>query len=246
MIENLKEPLPPWSEDWKKLKLLELYEAWSSCEKCELYKHRTKIVYGAGNPCADILIVGEAPGVQEDLKGEPFVGPSGTVLHELLAAAGIEDYFLTNTVMCHPPENRDPSSAEKKACIERLYREIYIVDPLVIIAVGKEAFQTLAGGRAQAVSKQHGETFPCVIPGIKLDITYDVMPTYHPAYVLRFDKQYTTGAKKGQWKPGGLADDVYKDLKSIKTRIDNLKRHYAVVQEKYGATNENRTRQDSY
>ena len=229
-----EEPFVTWSNEWKKQKLIDLWKIWENCQGCGLCETRKNIVYGSGPVNADVLIIGEAPGEQEDLKGIPFIGSSGEILREFLASVGIESYFLTNTVMCRPPENRAPNSSEKKACAARLYREIYVIDPLVIVAAGKESFQLLAGGRANALTGQRGETFPCEIPGVKFNITYDVMPIYHPAYVMRFDKRYTSGVKKGQWKPGGPAEEVYRNLHTLKLTLDNLKRHYSVVLEKHG------------
>jgi uracil-DNA glycosylase family 4 len=228
MDNNLK----PWSLDWKKLRMLELYNEWKDCKRCGLCNGRNNVVFGEGALNADVVIIGKAPGEVEDNAGRLLVGQTGIILHEFFVSVGIENYFITNTVMCCPPD-RAPSSIEKKECAVRLYREIYIIDPLVIVAAGKDAFQMLAGSRTHSLLDQNGETFPCELPGVKFDITYDVMPIYHPDFLRKNDKQYTSGDKKGQWKPGGVAEKVYKALHMLKSNLDNLKRHHAVVLEKH-------------
>jgi len=246
----------PWSTKWKQAQLDLLQEEWSECEKCGLCTTRTNVVFGEGNPDADILFVGEAPGEWEDESGIPFVdiyeedhkGVSGKVLSNLLIAAGInrEDCYITNIVACHPPENRDPSTEEKKICMERVQKIIYIVDPLVIVGIGKIAFNMFATGATWGIEKEHGKLFTNPHPSIKTTgerngydmagvvmplkgadkktytLDYDVMGIYHPSYILRKDPR----DRKGDFLPRGLADKTLKDLKWLKSHIDQLKEEH--------------------
>lgn len=225
--------LIPWTQEWKKAELLKLWSEWEQCTRCPLYEKRANIVFGSGNPNADIMIIGEIPNEREDLTGEPFCDVSGELLRGFLELLDFESYFMTNIVMCRPPENRKATSHEKNTCCQRLYKEIYIIDPLVIIAAGKEAFKALAGARAQSIAKAHNDAYPCIFPGRKMEITYDVVPIFHPEQIIRMDKRYTSGPKKGQWKEGGMASTVYGDLAILKENLDNLKNNYQKVAEKY-------------
>ena len=128
-----------------------------SCVKCGLSKSRTNAVPGKGNPKAEILFIGEAPGRNEDLKGEPFVGSAGKILSEALDYASIsrDDVFITNVVKCRPPENRLPLVEEKDACSEHLSKELEIIKPKIICILGNTAYNSLLGG--DSITKNRGK-----------------------------------------------------------------------------------------
>jgi uracil-DNA glycosylase family 4 len=158
------------------------------CARCKLHKGRTKIVFGTGNPSADLMFVGEGPGRDEDLSGEPFVGRAGKLLTDMIKAMGLqrEDVYIANVVKCRPPENRLPEKDEITTCSPFLMRQIDAIKPKVICTLGSCSAQTLLQ-TAQGISKLRGEWFD--FRGAKL------MPTYHPAYLLR-----NPGAKPEVWK----------------------------------------------
>ncbi len=128
-----------------------------SCVKCGLSKSRTNAVPGKGNPKAEILFIGEAPGRNEDIQGEPFVGSAGKILSEALAYAGIsrDDVFITNIVKCRPPQNRLPLAEEKDACSEHLVKELEIIKPKIICILGNTAYNSLLGG--DSITKNRGK-----------------------------------------------------------------------------------------
>jgi uracil-DNA glycosylase family 4 len=158
------------------------------CTRCKLHKGRTKIVFGTGNPNADLMFVGEGPGRDEDLSGEPFVGRAGKLLTYMIKAMGLqrEDVYIANVVKCRPPENRLPEKDEIATCSPFLMRQIDAIKPKVICTLGSCSAQTLLQ-TAQGISKLRGEWFD--FRGAKL------MPTYHPAYLLR-----NPAAKPEVWK----------------------------------------------
>ena len=158
------------------------------CTRCKLHKARTKIVFGTGNPNADLMFVGEGPGRDEDLSGEPFVGRAGKLLTDMIKAMGLqrEDVYIANVVKCRPPENRLPEKDEIATCSPFLMRQIDAIRPKVICTLGSCSAQTLLQ-TAQGISKLRGEWF--AFRGVKL------MPTYHPAYLLR-----NPAAKPEVWK----------------------------------------------
>jgi uracil-DNA glycosylase family 4 len=128
----------------------------STCEKCELWKGRTKAVPGEGNPHARIIFIGEGPGFHEDRQGRPFVGPAGQFLEELLASINLKraDVFITNVVKCRPPGNRDPLPAEINACNDYLDRQIAAINPQVIVTLGRFSMAKFFGG--EKISAIHG------------------------------------------------------------------------------------------
>jgi len=128
-----------------------------SCVKCNLSKSRTNAVPGKGSPTAEILFIGEAPGRNEDLKGEPFVGAAGKILSEALDYAGLsrDDVFITNVVKCRPPSNRLPLQEEKDVCHEHLSKEIEIIRPKIICILGNTAYGSLLGG--DSITKNRGK-----------------------------------------------------------------------------------------
>ena len=158
------------------------------CTRCKLHKGRTNIVFGVGNPKAELVFVGEGPGHDEDLKGEPFVGRAGRLLTDMIKAMGLqrEDVYIANVVKCRPPENRLPEKDEIATCSPYLLRQLDVIRPKVICCLGSCASQTLLQ-TTQGISKFRGEWFD--FRGAKL------IATYHPAYLLR-----NPPAKSEVWK----------------------------------------------
>lgn len=157
------------------------------CRRCKLYKGRQNIVIGDGSLKAKLVFVGEAPGEQEDIQGKPFVGRAGQLLEKMIQAIGLsrEKVYICNVVKCRPPENRNPESDEIESCSEYLYRQLDILQPKVIMALGKFAAQTLLNTETR-ISDLRGKFFP--YRGAKL------IPTFHPAYLLR-----NPSSKKEAW-----------------------------------------------
>jgi DNA polymerase len=159
--------------DWPALE-----SAVSACTACELHQSRTQTVFGVGSHTADWMVIGEAPGAEEDQQGEPFVGPSGHLLDNMLRALGLqrEQVFISNILKCRPPEDRDPLSAEITQCEPYLQRQIELVKPRLILAMGAVAAHNLLKldtpvTKLRGQLHHYGET-PLVV-------------TYHPAYLLR-------------------------------------------------------------
>jgi uracil-DNA glycosylase family 4 len=149
----------------------------ATCTRCRLAQGRTQVVYGTGNPNADLMFIGEAPGYHEDKQGEPFVGPAGQLLNRMLAEIGIarEDVYISNTVLCRPPGNRDPYPDELEACRPWLDERIALIDPRVIVTLGNWATRYILG-RQVSISRVRGQRF--IWNG------RTVIPTFHPAAVL--------------------------------------------------------------
>jgi len=174
----------------------ELRTSVADCTRCPLHTSRTQTVFGVGNENADWLVVGEAPGAEEDRRGEPFVGRAGQLLTEMLRAAGQErsEVFIANILKCRPPHNRDPEVEESAACRRYLERQIALIQPKIILAVGRIAAQQLLDtdtpvGKLRGQLHHLGET-PLVV-------------TYHPAYLLRSPTQ-----KRKAWQDICLAMEV--------------------------------------
>lgn len=148
------------------------------CKRCKLHKHRNKIVFGAGNPKAELMFIGEGPGHDEDLKGLPFVGRAGQLLTQMIEAMGLSrsDVYIANVVKCRPPENRAPEKDEVAACMPFLLRQIDAIQPKVIVCLGNVAAQALLNTN-KAISRFRGDWME--FRGSRL------MATYHPAYLLR-------------------------------------------------------------
>ncbi len=165
----------------------------SVCQECSLAKTRTNVVFGEGNPNAELMFVGEAPGADEDRLGEPFVGRAGQLLTKIIESIGLkrEDVYIANILKCRPPGNRNPLPGEIAACSPYLVKQIDEIKPRVICALGKFAAQTLLSSEA-TIGKLRGKFHDYL--GVKL------MPTYHPAYLLR-----NSSGKK----------DVWEDMKAI-------------------------------
>jgi DNA polymerase len=179
-------------DDWTRLREIAL-----ACTQCRLAQTRTQVVYGVGNAKAELMFIGEAPGRDEDLKGEPFVGRAGQLLTDIIKAMKLtrDDVYIANVIKCRPPENRNPEPDELDACRPFIKRQVELIQPKVIVTLGKFALQSLTG-RAYAISAARGQWSE--YDGIK------VMPTYHPAYLLR-----TPSAKK----------DVWQDMKKVMAEL---------------------------
>jgi uracil-DNA glycosylase len=159
--------------------LAALREVLGDCRRCKLCKGRTNIVFGVGRPDARLMFVGEGPGEDEDLRGEPFVGKAGALLTDIITKGmGLQrsDVYIANVVKCRPPNNRDPEPDEIVACEPFLKRQVALVNPDVIVSLGKFATQALLGDRTP-ISKRRGRWHE--YEGRPL------MPTFHPAYLLR-------------------------------------------------------------
>lgn len=158
------------------------------CSGCGLHKERTHTVFARGNPQAELMFIGEAPGREEDLQGDPFVGPAGKLLDRMIAAMGLQrgEVYVANILKCRPPNNRDPRPDEIEACYPFLKRQIELVAPRVICTLGRPASNTLLQTSASMGSlRGRWHSFN----GIRL------MPTYHPAYLLR-----SPGQKRKAWE----------------------------------------------
>jgi len=149
----------------------------STCTRCRLSQGRTQVVYGVGDPNADLMFIGEAPGFHEDKQGEPFVGAAGQLLNQLLGEIGIarEDVYINNTVNCRPPGNRDPLPDELDACKPWLDERVAIIDPAVVVTLGNWATRYILGKQV-SISRVRGQRFPWS--------GRTVIPTFHPAAVL--------------------------------------------------------------
>ena len=155
-----------------------------SCELCSLHKTRTQTVFGVGDPEANWLFIGEAPGMDEDLQGEPFVGRAGGLLNEMVFSIGLsrEKIFIANILKCRPPKNRDPLASEVAQCLPYLERQIQHIDPMIIIAVGKVAAQNLLQ-TDKDMNQLRGRIHSFGAKKIPLVVIY------HPAYLLRSPSQ---------------------------------------------------------
>ena len=152
-----------------------------NCTKCPLHSGRNNIVFSDGPENAKIMLIGEAPGADEDKTGIPFVGRAGKLLNELLSAAGLsrkDDIYIANTVKCRPPENRKPLPKEKIACEDNLNKQIDMVKPKVIILCGATAAESFIKDKKFTITKVRGQVFDYK-NGIKL------IPIFHPSYLLR-------------------------------------------------------------
>lgn len=172
-------PSPPRSS----LALAEVRAELGDCRRCKLHPTRTNIVFGVGNPHAELVFIGEAPGQTEDLQGEPFVGDAGQLLTRMIEAMGFrrDEVYIANTLKCRPPGNRNPEADELEACEPFLKKQIAAIGPKVIVALGKFAAQWLTGKPEAAIGALRGRWSS--YQGVK------VMPTYHPAYLLRTPSQ---------------------------------------------------------
>jgi len=191
---------PPATGNAARPTLAAIREEIGDCRRCKLCEGRTHIVFGVGDPRAKLMFVGEGPGADEDAQGEPFVGRAGQKLNEMIRAIGLDrkDVYIANVVKCRPPGNRDPEPDEVATCSPFLYRQIEAIAPKVIVALGSPATKTLLQTKVgiTALRGKWGD-----FRGIP------VMPTFHPAFLLR---QYTLENRQA----------VFDDLKAARARID--------------------------
>ena len=171
----------------------ELHRALASFEDCALKKTATSLVFGDGGPDARIVLIGEAPGAEEDRQGVPFVGQSGQLLNRMLASIGLErtEVFITNTVFWRPPGNRDPTTAEIAACLPFVERIVELVDPELLVALGGAAAKSVLG-ISESVGKLRRRWLSFSTPRLARPVPTKV--TYHPAYLLR-----SPGQKRAAW-----------------------------------------------
>jgi len=169
----------PAQLDWEALQ-----QAVAHCTRCQLHKHRTRTVFGVGDQQARWMIVGEAPGADEDRQGEPFVGRAGQLLNEMLRAIGLrrEAVYIANILKCRPPRNRDPLPEEVACCKPYLRRQIALLQPAMILAVGRVAAQNLLD-KDLSLGAMRGREFSFEDSGIP------VVVSYHPAYLLRSPRE---------------------------------------------------------
>jgi DNA polymerase len=187
-------PVLPSGADWQELEAMV-----RGCARCELHATRTQTVFGTGSENAGWMFIGEAPGAEEDRQGEPFVGRAGQLLNAMLKAAGLsrEEVYIANILKCRPPGNRDPRPEEAGACRGYLERQIELVDPAVIVAVGRIAAQNLLQTDAP-LARLRGQLHSLGESG------RPVIVTYHPAYLLR-----TPADKRKAWSDLLLAREAY-------------------------------------
>jgi DNA polymerase len=179
----------------------ELVAAVDSCTRCPLHATRTKPVFGVGNRTAQWMVIGEAPGADEDRQGEPFVGRAGQLLNSMLKAIGLarEQVFIANILKSRPPNNRDPRPDEVHACLPYLYRQIELVNPRLILCVGRIAAQTLLETDTP-IGKLRGTLH-------RIATNRPMIVTYHPAYLLR-----SPGEKRKAWSDLLLALRTFEQL----------------------------------
>lgn len=180
-VQSQSEPLLPLErshDPLSHLSLTELETVAQQCTQCSLHQGRTHVVFGVGNPHAELMFAGEAPGREEDRQGEPFVGRAGQLLTRIIEAIGLkrQDVYIANVIKCRPPNNRNPEPDEIARCEPYLIRQIELVKPRLIVALGTFAAQTLLKTK-QPISQLRGRFH--LYQGVKL------MPTFHPAFLLR-------------------------------------------------------------
>jgi DNA polymerase len=173
-----------------------------SCTRCDLHKQRTQAVFGVGSHTAQWLIIGEAPGADEDRQGEPFVGRAGKLLNNMLLAIGLQraEVYIANIVKCRPPNNREPAPDEAQSCAPYLARQIALIKPKIIIALGRVAAQNMLMTDSP-VGSLRGKRFYYEQSGIPIIVTY------HPAYLLRSPQE-----KRKAWQDLLAAQELFSSL----------------------------------
>ncbi len=179
----------------------EIRKECEGCHKCSLAETRTNVVFGVGNPHADVMFIGEAPGEKEDLSGIPFVGAAGKLFDKYLVAVGIprEEIYIANMLKCRPPKNRDPKPEEQDLCIEYLREQVRAVSPKLIVCLGRIAAMRLIKPDFR-ITAEHGIWFERG--------AFSVCAVYHPSALLRDPRK---------------KDDMLADMMEIKRRLDALK-----------------------
>jgi DNA polymerase len=174
--------------------LEELEGAVKGCLACPLGAHRLRFVFGEGHGAASMMFIGEGPGRDEDLQGRPFVGKAGELLDKMLGAVGLDRsrVYIANIVKCRPPDNRTPTPEEAQRCLPYLRRQIELIKPSVIVTLGATPLRELLGVRA-GITRVRGQWQRLEMGGSE---PIPVMPTFHPAYVLR---QYTQDVRRAVW-----------------------------------------------
>ncbi len=188
-------------EDYQKAETIEeLNSLIKECQKCPLGKTRNKFVYGVGNPKAHAMLIGEAPGADEDAQGEPFVGRAGKLLNDILKAINLErnEVYIANILKCRPPGNRDPQPFEMETCIPYLHKQIELINPKIILCLGRVAANGLLNKKL-SLGDLRNNIYE--FNGIK------VMATYHPAALLR-----NPGWKRGCWEDVQKFKKLYDEL----------------------------------
>ncbi len=182
-------------ESWENLR-----NSCLKCERCSLCETRTNVVFGDGNPKAEVLFIGEGPGEQEDLTGRPFVGRAGKLLDEMLSIIDLDrtNIYIANIVKCRPPKNRDPLNTEQDACIDWLRRQTALIKPKIIVCLGRIAAMRIISPDFK-ISNDHGSWYEA--GGIKM------MAIYHPAALLRDPRR----------RP-----DTFSDLKELQSMINQI------------------------
>lgn len=178
----------------------ELEEAIKSCNKCKLCSGRKNIVFGTGNKSADIMFIGEGPGADEDIQGEPFVGKAGQLMNKAFEALEIEreQVYIANIVKCRPPQNRNPEQDEARACMDYLRNQVILVKPKIIVLLGSIALKHILG-EEYGITNSRGNWIE------RKGIWY--MPTFHPTALLRDESKKI---------------DFWRDLKLIKYKMEEL------------------------
>ena len=187
--------------EWEKL-----HQQCLNCRACALAETRTNVVFGVGNPEAEVLFIGEAPGANEDAQGEPFVGRAGKLLDDMLAMIGLDrsKIYITNSVKCRPPQNRDPLNTEKDACRGFLRRQVELMRPKIIVCLGRISAAEIIKEDFK-ITQEHGQFFER--GGIQM------MALYHPAALLRDPRK----------KP-----ETFEDLKRLQAKIREICDHTAI------------------
>ena len=203
-VEILEKPKDIFTKSPKWLMsntLEDFYDCIHSCKNCDLGKTRNKLVFGTGNPNADIMIIGEAPGADEDEQGKPFVGRAGQLLTKILLAIDLsrDDVFIANIIKCRPPSNRRPKDTEVSECKPYLDKQIELIKPEFIVTLGATAIDSLMGTKHK-MGDIRGKILD--YHGIKL------LVTFHPAYLLR-----KPSAKKEVWEDMKKLRSMYKEYK---------------------------------
>jgi len=182
-------------ENWEKLN-----EAIKDCNKCKLCTERKNIVFGTGNKNADIMFIGEGPGADEDIQGEPFVGKAGGLMNKAFEALDIkrEEVYIANIVKCRPPQNRNLEQDEANACMDYLRNQVLLIKPRIIVLLGSVALKNILG-EEYGITNSRGKWIE------KKGIWY--MPTFHPAALLRDESKKI---------------DFWKDLKLVKVKLKEL------------------------
>lgn len=194
-------PLRAQAKSWSNAQKLEFLRSkvLGDCQRCPLAKHRQNLVFGEGNPEARMMLIGEAPGAQEDRSGRPFVGAAGQRLDRWIEATGQrrEDLFIANVLKCRPPQNRDPAPAEIEACRGFLQAQIRAILPDVIVALGRFAGALVLGRPGLRLHQMRGR--PHLYRDPKMgNREIPVLVTYHPSYVLRREKELQPGQSASQ------------------------------------------------